>query len=198
MTEIRKIFITGGAGAGKTTLGRQLADHLGFRFVELDAVMWNLDGGGDAVSAEERQRGVEEIAGQSGWVVEGSYVGTVQQIWNKSDLILFVEVSNFVSLWRIFLRHVRAEISGNNRHKGWWKLLKFMKVVFKANRDSYVGDLESDNDEPKLTLARLVAKRSQYPDKTIVVRDPANIDEILATIHSKQPGMRSTMRSYDR
>ncbi len=185
MAEFRKIFITGGAGAGKTTLGKRLADRLSFQFVELDAIMWDLDGSGGAVPDDERRRRIEQIVDEPGWVVEGSYVGAAQQIWNESDLILFVEVSNLVSLWRIFLRHIRAEISGNNRHKGWWKLLKFMKVVFRSNRDHYVGDLESDNDEPKLTLARLIAKRNQYPDKTIVVGGSTNIDEILAMVHSK-------------
>gem|GEM_PF-1143406 len=34
-----------------------------------------------------------------------------------------------------------------------------MKVVFKANLDPYIEDFDSNNDDPKLTLARLIAKQ---------------------------------------
>ncbi|MGY8880930.1 MAG: hypothetical protein ACKVJL_00680 [Dehalococcoidia bacterium] len=73
----------------------------------------------------------------------------------------------------------------NYRHKGWMNVFRFMNVVFKANRDTHVGDLESNNDEPKLTLASLIAKREQHVDKLIILNVSADIDQIFALIHSK-------------
>jgi|TARA_B110000240_G_scaffold135311_2_gene150056 DNA-binding XRE family transcriptional regulator len=64
-------------------------------------------------------------------------------------------------------------------------VFRFMNVVFKANRDTHVGDLESNNDEPKLTLASLIAKREQHVDKLIILNVSADIDQIFALIHSK-------------
>jgi len=64
-------------------------------------------------------------------------------------------------------------------------VFRLMNVVFKANLDPHVGDLESNNDEPKLTLARLIAKREQHVDKLIILNVSADIDQIFALIHSK-------------
>ena len=185
MTEIRKIFITGGAGVGKTTLAKQLSSRIDVSFIELDDVMWNLDDNGEAASTEVRQERVSEILGKQSWIVEGSYVGPAQDLWREAELVIFMEASLGVVVWRLFLRHLKAELRRNNRHKGWRNLAKFMKVVFKANRDPYVGDLDSNNDEPKLTLARLIAKREQHSEKLLVLNGNPDIDQILALNHSK-------------
>ena len=60
-----------------------------------------------------------------------------------------------------------------------------MKVVFKANRDPYIGDIDSNNDEPKLTLARIIAKREQHPEKLLILNASPDINQILALINSK-------------
>lgn len=41
---MKKIFLIGLPGSGKTTLGRQLADHLGLPFVDLDKEIEKLEG----------------------------------------------------------------------------------------------------------------------------------------------------------
>lgn len=184
MVRSPKIFITGGAGTGKTTLAGRLAERLGLPFVELDPVMWKYDGSGGAESLENRLRSVNEIVRRPGWVTEGSYVGPAQEIWRRADLIVFIEASIRTALWRIFWRHLRAEVSRNNRHQGWIKLFRFMKIVADCNRSPHVGDLGSEHDEPKLTLARLVAKREQYKEKVLIVGDSPDIDEILTVIDS--------------
>lgn len=185
MTTIRRIFITGGAGVGKTTLAKQISERIDVPFIELDDVMWNLDENGEAASTEVRSERVTEIIGQKSWIVEGSYVGPAQDLWREAELVVFMEASVGIVMWRLFLRHLKAELKRNNRHKGWWNLFRFMKVVFKANRDPCVGDLDSDNDEPKLTLARLIAKRERHAEKLLILNASADIDQILALIHSK-------------
>ena len=60
-----------------------------------------------------------------------------------------------------------------------------MKVVFKAKRDPYIEDFDSNNDDPTLTLARLIAKQSQHAEKLLVLNASLNIELILATMNSK-------------
>jgi hypothetical protein len=117
-------------------------------------------------------------------VVEGSYVSPAREIWQQADLIVFIEANLRTALWRIFWRHVRAEIARNNRHPGWLMLFRFMKIVFQAFRSQEAGDLDSDGDDHKLTLARLEAMADRYKDKVLTVGSSPDIDEILSAINS--------------
>ena len=185
MSERHKIFITGGAGVGKTTLGGKLSAEIGAPLYELDNVMWKFDGSGEAETPEVRFRSVNEIAERPEWVVEGSYVSPANEIWDRADLIVFIDVNLRTALWRIFWRHVRAEFARNNRHPGGRNLFKFMKIVYRAFRSPIVGDLNADNDGPKLTLARLNAKAAQHSEKVLTVGSSPDIEQILAHINSK-------------
>jgi adenylate kinase family enzyme len=185
MTVQHRIFITGAAGVGKTTLARKLATGTSVPFYELDTVMWKYDGSGEQESPEIRQRSVNEIAEQPGWVVEGSYVSPAREIWRQADRVIFIDVNLRTALWRIFWRHVRAELARNNRHPGWLALFRFMKHVSLTFRSPVVGDLDSEDDGPSLTLAQLKAKADRHSDKVLTVGSSPDIDEILRHINSK-------------
>jgi|GEM_PF-2746343 len=76
----RRILVKGTSGAGKTTLGRTLAQHLGVPFVELDALHhgpnWT------AASAAQLQARVRtQLNDEQGWVVDGNYDSKLGLEW---------------------------------------------------------------------------------------------------------------------
>tara|TARA_Y100000031_G_scaffold142919_1_gene172898 strand:+ start:193 stop:390 length:198 start_codon:yes stop_codon:yes gene_type:complete len=62
-------------------------------------------------------------------------------------------------LWRVFWRHVKAEFRRDNRHPGWRKLFRFMRIIRAAHRSSETGDIDDDEDEI-LTAAKVCTYRT--------------------------------------
>ncbi len=184
MNEIRRIYITGGAGVGKTTLARKLADATGFERFELDSLLWAHADTGERVSPQERTEIVADIAVKSNWIVDGVNVGWAQEIWRTADLVIFLDLPLWVMLWRVFWRHVKAEIRRNNRHPGWLNLFRFLRIIARSHWDPETGDIDDDEDRI-LTHAKIAAKVQQQKHKTFVVNENPDIEQILGMINSK-------------
>lgn len=121
----RKIHIIGGPGSGKTTLAHQLADRLGAPCVELDRVGYEGGAGAERPLAV-RLAEVAGLAAGPAWVSEGIFLGWTGALFSAADCILWLDLPWRVAAWRIVLRHVKAELRGNNPHTGWRKLYRFL------------------------------------------------------------------------
>ena len=181
MPEIHRIYITGGAGVGKTTLARKLAESTGFPQFELDWLLWGRDDTGERVLASDHVEIVSDLAAKPNWIADGMFVGFAQEIWQTADLIIFLDISLRNMLWRIFWRHVKAEIRGNNRHPGWLNLFRFMRITVDQYRSSEIGDIDG-NDDKILTRAKRAAKARQQQHKILVVSGRPDIARILSVI----------------
>lgn len=118
MNQPKRIYITGGSGVGKSTVAKDLAERLGLPFVELDPIMWTEEGTGKRAPERERKQNIAELAAQPEWVAEGVYVGWAQEVWDVADKVIIIDIPLRVMLWRVFWRHVKAELRRNNRHPG--------------------------------------------------------------------------------
>jgi putative MATE family efflux protein len=85
----RRIVIMGGAGAGKSTLARALAERLGLPTVHLDRLRygpnWTL-----VEPALFRQR-LRETACAERWIVDGTYGESDEALLPRADLVLWLE-----------------------------------------------------------------------------------------------------------
>jgi len=117
---LRRLYVIGGAGSGKTVLAVYLSELLGIRHVELDL-------GGFAE--------VENLAKDEGpWVVEGAFVYGIEPLLQSAERIVWLDLSPRVALRRILWRHVRLSLAGRNRHRGLRNLVRFM-----AAQSGYYG-----------------------------------------------------------
>ncbi len=124
-----KIFIVGCSGSGKTTVATELASTFDLDLHELDFIAWDREGDGSLFPFETRLAIADELSRGEGWVAEGTYLAWTSPLMEKADVIVWMDVPMRVALWRVFWRHVRAELRRNNQFPGWIKLLKFMKMV---------------------------------------------------------------------
>ena len=126
-----KVHIIGQAGSGKTTLARQLAASDGATAHDLDPIVY---GPGGQRSHAEVARSIEVILTENSWVTEGAYRDAwLTPLLDAADAIVWLDLPRRVCLWRIFRRHVLAELRRNNRHPGWRRLASFMRYTWEVH-----------------------------------------------------------------
>jgi len=104
---IRRILIKGACGAGKSTLGFQLAERLDLPRVELDALYHGPNWA--AASAKDLQARVLAVLDDDrGWVVDGNYdskLGTL--VLDRAELIVWLDLPLRTKLLRLVHRTAR-------------------------------------------------------------------------------------------
>lgn len=165
-----RIFIIGGAGSGKTTLGRRISQHFDIPFYEMDLVGWE-NGVGAERPHELRLHDVHEIALQQAWVAEGWHRPWTNELLQTADQIVWLDLPWSIARQRIVVRHLRASLAGTNKHRGMLKLYRFLNDA----KSFYIGKQPGQNN-------RLAAAEDLQPylSKVVHCQRPADVDAFLA------------------
>ncbi len=94
-----RIFITGNAGSGKTTLARKLGMATGLPVIGLDRIIWQP--GWKKTSKEVRMAQERAISAKGFWIVDG--VSNIFQ--DAADVVIFLDVSRSKSFVRCMKRN---------------------------------------------------------------------------------------------
>lgn len=106
-----RVQIIGGSGAGKTTLGRRLAQRHGLPFIDLDDLFWE-PGWVDVGHAELARRLAPRVAGD-GWVVAGNYGPTTEPLlWPRLTHLLVLDLPYPLMMRRTVWRTVWRGLTG--------------------------------------------------------------------------------------
>lgn len=98
-----KIAVVGTTGTGKTTLAKQLAKQYGVIHVELDSLYWQADW--KPIEGEKFRNLVAEAVVHDRWVADGNYRAVRDIVWTKADIIVWLDYSLPLILWRLFRRY---------------------------------------------------------------------------------------------
>ncbi|MFN0073508.1 MAG: shikimate kinase [Chloroflexota bacterium] len=122
---MRRICIIGATGSGKSTLGRAIAERLGLRYVELDALHW--DPGWTEAPPEIFLQRIAQAVRDDGWVTDGNYSLARPLTLDRADTIIWIDLPFWTTLGRLVMRTVRRLLTGEelwngNRERLWTQL----------------------------------------------------------------------------
>jgi adenylate kinase family enzyme len=102
----RKIYLTGAAGAGVTTLGAAIAHHYGLPHIDCDSYYWQPTDPPFTHKrpVAERCALISERQGQGGWVLSGAFDGWGDPLIETVDLVVFLHTPTPIRIARIRAR----------------------------------------------------------------------------------------------
>jgi adenylate kinase family enzyme len=92
---MKRVFITGNTGSGKTTLCNVLASRLNTYPVSLDQFVWLP--GWRTVTPEAFGDNVDPVLQQDTWVIEGAS----NYVLKHADTVIYLDVIRANSYWRV-------------------------------------------------------------------------------------------------
>lgn len=108
---MKKIAIIGSAGAGKSTLARQLGKILNIEVIHLDSFYWKP--GWIETSEDEWKDTVKNLVKRETWIIDGNYGSTLDIRLDAADTIIFLDFPRIICLWRVIKR--RFQYAGKSR-----------------------------------------------------------------------------------
>jgi adenylate kinase family enzyme len=121
-----RIHFTGGPGSGKTYAARRVALARGVPSFHLDEMALDLGAGMPSREAFEALPSLlPGLYSREEWVSDGSYMGWAAPMLDHADAIIWMDTPGRVALYRILVRHLKAELARANRFPGWRRLWHF-------------------------------------------------------------------------
>ncbi len=100
-------MILGPGGAGKTELAASISRRTGLPVVHLDVLFWR-HGWTPAPRDEALRAFAAAIAGER-WILDGNFLAVESDDarFDRADMVIFLDLSRVVCLWRVLKRLVR-------------------------------------------------------------------------------------------
>ena len=162
VSNMNRVLVIGGNGAGKTTFSIKLAELTGLPLTHLDQLGWY--GHWQSRPDEEFDALLMEVLKQPRWIIDGNYGRTIPLRASYCDTLIFLDVSTPRCLWSIVKRVLknygrsRSDMGGDcpDRFD-----LEFMRAAFhlpKRVRERY-DRMCQDPDFAHVTFLRLRGRR---------------------------------------
>lgn len=157
---MKRIVVTGPAGAGKSELSRQLASRLGIRVLHLDTLFWKP--GWVATPLGEWEALQRRELAASEWIVDSQADDMLPDWLHTADTVVFVDTSPLRCLWRVARRRLKRQASvgipvdtepGPARRA----LLKFVRNQWRYRRTIRAGllaELARERDGRRVVILR--------------------------------------------
>ena len=107
---MKKIYIIGAVGTGKTTLALKLSKKLNIDMYELDKIVWDDDNGNTKRSDKEIQQMFKEILDKDSWIIEDVGRKKFRRGIAEADIVYYIDLPKFIVYKRCVLRWIKQKL----------------------------------------------------------------------------------------
>ncbi|PKR77049.1 AAA family ATPase [Halalkalibacillus sediminis] len=168
---MKRIIVLGSSGAGKSQLSRRLGKLMNTEVFHLDSFFWQP--GWKAINKDEFINAQMKIVEEDQWIIDGTYLSTLDIRYEKADTIIFLEYPRVKCLYRAISRFLKYR--GRKRPdmgKGCPEKIdmEFLKYIW---------------DFPKKNGRKIKAKLSEEEKRTVIhLTSQKETDEFLSNLES--------------
>lgn len=124
-----RIAIVGISGSGKSTLANKLSKKLGIPAIHLDKYFWDI-GWKERYSREDFKKVADEFSMKDEWIIDGNYRSSIDNRFERADIIIFLDYPKWRSILRVFKRIFKRgqpfDKTDGVRERVSWFLIKFI------------------------------------------------------------------------
>lgn len=128
--ELKRIWIVGPPGAGKSTFGKVLAASKKIDCYSLDELRWKANW--EQVSDDDFDKIINGIIDKSEWIIDGYYPG-LDKYFNHADEVIYVQLPLRILLVRVCKRshkRIKAKVKICNGNTENWKFFFSKNGIF--------------------------------------------------------------------
>lgn len=156
-----RIIILGSPGSGKSWLSKQLAQKTGLPLIHLDKEYWNP--GWEETPKDKWAEKIQELIKKEKWIIDGNYNTTVEMRFTAADLVLFLDVSRWLCVWRAAKRtgKKRSDLPGFLEEPSLFdkEFLEFCRFIWAFPKTGKITILDMHQKYPDKTFIRIKNKR---------------------------------------
>ena len=165
---MKKIYVTGPVGSGKTTLAKRLGKKLRISYHSLDIVMYEKDNSkwGNIPRDEDTRKNLfDDIIAQDSWIIEDAGRERFMMGFDEADIIVFLHPNVTTRKMRIIKRYIKQKLKIEECNYN--PNSKMLKLMFEWTRN-----FESDIDTLKMRL-------KHYKKKVITLNNSKQIKTFI-------------------
>jgi len=165
---MKKIFVFGKPGSGKSTLSKNLASATGIKLHALDSIVYKKNG--DLVNRETFDEVHKNILSSDSWIIDG--FGPIES-FNKrldvADTLIYIDLPYVISYWLVTKRLLKGMIikpegwpDGSSIIKGTLASYKVLKLCPKFWNDGFMKKLEKISANKSLYVIRSISELNSF------------------------------------
>lgn len=115
---MKKIYIIGTSGSGKSYLAKKLSEKYRISHFDLDDIFWETKYTIKRSEEEKRKLVSRIIQNNKGWVIEGVFTSFVLEAIQNADEIIWLDLHPWLMSYRVILRSIKKIGKGTENLAG--------------------------------------------------------------------------------